>query len=235
MAIQEYSFGKLFLVSVPIGNLLDFTDRAKITLKEVDIILCEEYQIAKQFLKHLSIDKPLIALNEHTEKNEIETIINELKSGKNIAMISDHGTPLIEDPGLKVVQSAIKNNIVITSIPGASSILSALILSGFDTKKFLYYGLLSPKTDERKKELFNLKNIIHTIILLDTPYRMERLLSDVYSVFGKSREVSLSMNLTTESENTIRGSIEYVLNYIKSNKIKKCEFVLVIKGNSQRK
>lgn len=224
--------GKLFLVSVPIGNDADFSQRALNTLKLADIILCEEYKEAKRILRILGIEKPLIALNEHTEKNESEEIINILKSGKNIALISDHGTPLLEDPGKIVVKRAIAENITVTTVPGASSILSALILSGFDNKKFLYYGLLPPRTEERKKELIKIRNFEHTIIFLDTPYRLSGLLESLMQTMGKDREVSLAIDLTMESEKVIRGTISQVIEVVTKACIKKSEFVLVVKGKS---
>ncbi len=247
MAIQENNFadlescqsreevGKLFLVSVPIGNDADLSDRAKDTLRNADIVLCEEYKEAKRIFRLLGIDKPLIALNEHTEKIECDGIINSLKSGKNIVMISDHGTPLLEDPGKIVVSKAIQENISITTVPGASSIISALILSGFETRKFFYFGLLSPITVERKKELNSLKNIEQTIILLDTPYRLIQLLESVMSVMGRNREAALCMNLTMSTEKIFRGEISDVIASVKEAGIKKSEFVLVIRGKKGNK
>jgi 16S rRNA (cytidine1402-2'-O)-methyltransferase len=222
--------GKLYLISMPIGNYNDITLRALQVLKEVDIVICEEYKTGKDFLKKYSIDKNLIQINEHNEKDNSGEIIGYLKEGKNIGLISDHGTPLIEDPGSYLVHSAIKEKIQIVIIPGASSIISALVLSGFDLKKFLYCGLLPPKKEERKIELIKIKDKKETLILLDTPYRLISLLNDVREVFG-DREVCLATNLTMESEKVYRGNIKTVLKEIEENQIKKVEFVLIIKGN----
>jgi 16S rRNA (cytidine1402-2'-O)-methyltransferase len=223
--------GKLFLVSVPIGNDNDISQRAIDTLKSVDLVLCEEYKEAKKILRLIGIDKPLLALNEHTEKLEAESIISSLLSGKNIALISDHGTPLLEDPGKIVVGQAISKNIKITTVPGASSIISALILSGFETKKFMYCGLLPVHKEERNQELNNLKNIQCTTILLDTPYRLIGLLESVMQVMGNNREVSLAIDLTMDTEKIFRGKICDVIASVQKTGIKKSEFVLVVKGN----
>jgi 16S rRNA (cytidine1402-2'-O)-methyltransferase len=227
--------GTLYLVAVPIGNDADFSARSIDILKNVDLILCEEYKEAKRILKLLSIEKDLLALNEHTEKEESQNVIDMLKRGKNIALISDHGTPLIEDPGKYVVREAIKNNLKVTSAPGPSSILTALILSGFDTKKFTYYGLLSPKKNEREKELKLYKNISHTTIFLDTPYRLNNLLESMQSIIGGEREIALCLDLTTADEKIIRGKIKDVLKQVKQSEIKKPEFVIIMNGNKNKK
>jgi 16S rRNA (cytidine1402-2'-O)-methyltransferase len=224
--------GILYLVAVPIGNDADFSAHSIDILKSVDLILCEEYKEAKRILKLFSIEKDLLALNEHTEKEESQNVINMLKEGKNIALISDHGTPLIEDPGKHVVREAIKNNIKVTSIPGPSSILTALILSGFDTKQFTYCGLLSPKKDERESELKLYKNISHTTIFLDAPYRLNSLLESMLYIIGEGREIALCLNLTTTDEKVIRGKIKDVFKQVKEFGIKKSEFVIIMKGNN---
>jgi 16S rRNA (cytidine1402-2'-O)-methyltransferase len=222
--------GVLYLVSISIGNDEDISLRALRILREVDLIVCEEWKYAKKFLKTCSIEKPLEILNEHLEEEKSIEILHLLKEGKNIALISDHGTPLIEDPGFSLVKLAIQQNIKITTIPGASSILSGLILSGFSTKRFLYYGLLSAKKEERKRELLNLKNYPYTIIFLDTPYRLISLLEAIRDVFGENRQACLSANLTMASEKIFRGSIKNILNLIKKESNKKFEFVLVVEG-----
>ena len=226
--------GTLYLVAVPIGNDADFSTRSIEVLKNVDLILCEEYKEAKRILKLLSIEKNLLAVNEHTEKEESQNVIDLLKKGNNIALISDHGTPLLEDPGKHVVQKAIKNNLKVTSVPGPSSILTALILSGFDTKRFTYCGLLSPKKNEREKELKLYKNISHTTIFLDTPYRLNSLLQSMLSIIGGEREIALCLNLTTSDEKIIRGKIEDLFKQVKKYEIKKSEFVIIMKGNKNK-
>jgi 16S rRNA (cytidine1402-2'-O)-methyltransferase len=226
--------GTLYLISMPIGNYDDITLRALKVLKDVDIVICEEFKTGKDFLKKYSIDKNLIQINEHNEKENSGEIIRILKDGKNIGLISDHGTPLIEDPGSFLVKSAIRENIQLVIIPGASSILSALIVSGFDLKKFFYCGLLPPKKEERRKELFKIKDKKETLILLDTPYRLNSLLNDVRDVFGE-REICLATNLTMESEKIYRGKIKEVIKEIEDKNIKKVEFVLVVNGNNEKK
>jgi 16S rRNA (cytidine1402-2'-O)-methyltransferase len=225
--------GTLYLISISIGNKEDITHRALRILKEIDLLLCEEYKFGKNFLSSYGLDKTHDLINEHNEKEKSSEIINLLKEGKNIGLISDHGTPLIEDPGAILVKEAIRQNIKITSLPGASSILSGLILSGFNTKKFLYYGLLSPKTEERKKELLNLKNYPYTIIFLDAPYRVLSILKSVAEIFGEERHACLLVNITMDDEQIFRGSIKKIINDVEKEKNKKFEFVFVVEGKNK--
>ncbi|HEY7751412.1 MAG TPA: SAM-dependent methyltransferase, partial [Ignavibacteriaceae bacterium] len=169
---------KLFLVSTPIGNYDDITLRALTVLRECDLIICEEYKEARRLLSHYKIDKELIALNEHNEKEIVDEILLKILNGKSAALISDCGTPLFSDPGHLLVEVCISQKIDIVPVPGANSLLPALIGSGFDFEKFYYYGWLSPKKDIRRKELIDLKKRKGVIVLMDTPYRLKRLLED---------------------------------------------------------
>ena len=218
---------KLFLVSTPIGNYGDITLRALETLKSVDFIICEEYKIAQRFLAHYGIKKELISLNEHNEKDVVDEILLKILEGNSAALISDCGTPLFSDPGHLLVDVCISQNIDIVSIPGANSLLPALIGSGFDIEKFYYYGWLSPKKDIRRKQLLDLKRIKEIIVLMDTPYRLQRLLSDVVNFFSKNIPVVLAYELTTKNEKYYRGVAEGVLRMAEKENLKG-EFVLVV-------
>ncbi len=224
--------GKLFIVSTHIGNLDDLTLRAKRVLTEVDFIICEELKIAKQLLRQIEITKELIELNEHTEKVNSNIIIELLISGRNAALISDSGTPIFSDPGNHLIKLVIDKGINISIIPGPDSLIPSLIVSGFGISKFYYAGWLSIKSDLRKKELKNLKNIKQTIAIMETPYRLKQLLQDVMNVFGEKIKICLACDLTTTNEIIFRGEIKNVFEEIK-NRALKPEFILVIDNNQK--
>ena len=218
---------KLYLVSVPIGNNDDITIRAHKVLKEVDFIICEEYKDANRLLSQYLIEKELISLNEHNENEIINDILHKLLEGKSAALISDAGTPLFSDPGSMLVQLCIAHNLQIVPIPGANSLLPALIASGFNFEKFYYYGWLSPKKDIRKKELIQLKNTKEVIVIMETPYRLIRLLEDIVSFFSKNVNIVVAFELTTEKEKFYRGTAEEILKIAKKESLKG-EFVLIL-------
>ncbi len=219
--------GKLYIVSTPIGNYDDITLRALRILKEVDFIICEEFKEARRLLSHYQIEKELFELNEHNESEEANEILLKISDGKSAALISDAGTPLFSDPGHLLVELCISQKIDVIPIPGANSLLPALICSGFDFEKFYYYGWLSPKKDERRNELLKLKGIKEVIVLLDTPYRLKSLLADVVKILGKNIKTVLAFDLTMKSEKFYRGTSEEILN-IAEQKNLKGEFVLII-------
>jgi 16S rRNA (cytidine1402-2'-O)-methyltransferase len=218
---------KLFLVSTPIGNFDDITLRALDVLRNSDIIICEEYKEARRLLSHYKIEKELISLNEHNEKEVVNEILLKILNGKVVALISDSGTPLFSDPGHLLVDVCISQKIEIVPVPGANSLVTALIGSGFDFEKFYYYGWLSPKKDIRRKELLDLKKRKEVIVLMDTPYRLKRLLEDVVKFFGKKIPVVLAFQLTMKNEKFYRGNAEQIL-HIAENQNLKGEFVLIL-------
>ncbi len=219
--------GKLFLVSTPIGNYEDITLRALKVLKSADLVVCEEFKEARRLLSHYGIKKDLLNLNEHNEKEASEEVIENLIAGKNIALISDCGTPVFSDPGKTLVDLCIQNEIKIVPVPGASSLLAALITSGADLNKFYYYGWLSPKKDLRRKQLLDLKKRKETIVLMETPYRLKTLLTDVAKILGGKTNCVLAFELTTERENFFRGTAEQLLKIVNDKKLKG-EFVLIL-------
>jgi len=214
-------------VSTPIGNYDDITFRALNTLNDVDFIICEEYKEARKLLSHYKIKKELIALNEHNENDVVDEILLKINEGNSAALISDCGTPLFSDPGHLLVDLCISQKIEIIPVPGANSLLPALIGSGFDFEKFYYYGWLSPKKHIRRKQLLDMKRIKEVIVLMDTPYRLKRLLEDVVSLVGKGIPVVLAYNLTMADEKYYRGNAERVLAIAKKENLKG-EFVLII-------
>ncbi len=218
---------KLYLISTPIGNFDDITLRALKLLKEVDFIICEEFKEGKRLLSHYHIEKEIMALNEHNEEEVVNDIILKILSGKNGALISDCGTPLFSDPGHLLVDLCISQKIDVIPVPGASSLLPALVGSGLDFEKFFYYGWLSPKKDIRRQELFKLRQMKYVIVILDTPYRLRTLLSDIVKVMGKNIPVVLAFELTKKDEKFYRGRAEEILKIVEEKNLKG-EFVLLI-------
>ena len=223
---------KLYLVSTPIGNYEDITLRALDILKNVDLIICEEYKAARKLLSHYKINKELITLNEHNESEIANEILLRILEENTAALISDCGTPLFSDPGHLLVDLCITQGIEVVPVPGASSLLPALIGSGYDIEKFYYYGWLSAKKDIRRKQLLDLRRIKEVIVLMDTPYRLKRLLSDVVKIFGNATPVVLAFELTMKDEKFYRGSAQKVLNIAEKNNLKG-EFVLIV--NNRKK
>ena len=219
--------GKLYLVSTPIGNYEDITLRGLKILKEADFIICEEFKEARRLLSHYRIEKELVSLNEHNESEVVDDIILKIVEGKSAALISDCGTPLFSDPGHLLVELSISQNINVVPIPGANSLLTALTGSGLDFEKFYYYGWLSPNKQTRRKQLLDLKRIKETIVILDTPYRLKSLMSDIVKVLGKNIRAVLAFQLTMKDEKFYRGTSEDILR-IAEQKNLKGEFVLLL-------
>ena len=219
--------GKLYLVSTPIGNYEDITFRAIRILKDVEFIICEEFKEARRLLSYFKIEKELLSLNEHNESEVVNDIILKISGGKSAAVISDCGTPLFSDPGHLLVELSISQNINVIPIPGTNSLLPALIGSGLDFEKFYYYGWLSPNKQTRRKQLLDLKKIKEVIVILDTPYRLKSLMSDIVKVLGKNIRTVLAFQLTMKDENFFRGTAEDILK-IAEQKNLKGEFVLML-------
>lgn len=224
--------GTLYLVAIPIGNYDDVTFRALKVLKEVDLIVCEERAEGLRFLRHYEIEKPLETLNEHNEAAATSVILGRLKEGLSVALISDAGTPVFSDPGRILVKRAIDHNFKIVPIPGASSLLPALIVSGFSIDEFVFAGFLSPKRERRLTELRRLRKEHRTIVLMDTPYRLVQLLRDMADVFGETRRVCVAFDLTLPSEEIFHGTLPKLYQqFLKEEK--KGEFVIVLEGTKK--
>lgn len=220
---------KLYLAATPIGNYDDITLRVLNILKECDVVICEEYKEARRLLAYHKIDKELITLNEHDEKQHAPEVIELLKAGKKAVLISDCGTPLFSDPGHYLVDLCIQNKIEIVPLPGASSLMPALTASGLDIEKFYYYGWLKPQKDIRRKELSDLKRINELIVILDTPYRLRKLLFEVMKIFGDKTQIVLAYKLTMPEEQIFRGEVSRI-HKVAEEKNLKGEFVLLIEN-----
>ncbi len=220
--------GKLYIVSVPIGNAKDITLRAIEVLKSVDLVVCEELKEGRRLLNNLDIATPLDTLNEHNEDSRTSVFVEFLKNGKNLALISDAGTPLFEDPGRRFVARAVEEGIEVKPVPGPSSLMAALVVSGFDFNRFYYYGLLPRKKEDRRNVLKILRPFRHPIVFLDTPYRLVQVLHDIKRVFGPGRWIAVACNLTTDKEFIFRGTVKEAYNHFKEKEKVRCEFVIVV-------
>jgi len=218
----------LYLIPTPIGNLDDITIRAINLLKFVDFILCEDTRESSMLLKKYEIDKKLVSCHEYNEEKIKDYILKELSLGKNIALITDQGTPIISDPGFVVARYVIENGYNVVGLPGATAFVPALIASGLSSIHFLYYGFLSAKESKLKKELNTLKNYPFTMIFYEAPHRIEKTLKNMLDVFG-DRNISLSREISKVHEEVIRGKISECLSEIN---IIKGEFVILVEGNN---
>ena len=224
--------GTLYLVATPIGNFDDITYRALAVLKTVDLVIYEERREGERLLRHFGIQKPVETLNEHNEAGASFNILKHLEQGKSVALVSDCGTPVFSDPGQILVRKAIERRIRIVPIPGASSLMPALTVSGFSIDQFLFYGWLSPKKERRRAELRQLQQERRAIVLMDTPYRLVPLLNDLAETFGESRRVCIAFNLTMPDEQMFYGTAVDLHRQFAS-KERKGEFVIVIEGKDR--
>jgi len=222
--------GTLYLVATPIGNLEDMTMRAIRILKESEVIVFEERKEGGRLLRHFDIEKPVESLNEHNESAASSVILGYLEGGKSVSLISDAGTPVFSDPGHTLVERAIERGIRIVPVPGASSLLPALIVSGFPIDSFLFYGFLSPKRNRRIQELKNLRRETRTIALMEAPYRLVQVMRDISDILGAGRRVCVAFDLTLPTEKIFRGTAGELLAGFQKDGLKG-EFVIVMEGS----
>ena len=218
--------GKIYLVATPIGNLEDITLRALRILKEVDIIAAEDTRNTLKLLNHYEISKPLVSYHRHNEEVKVDNLINKLKDGQNIAIVSDAGTPGISDPGEVVVKEAIKNNIDVVPIPGACAAINALICSGLDTKEFSFMGFLPLNKKIRKEKLNEIKIETKTLVIYEAPHKLKNTLQDLKEIV-EDRKIVLARELTKIHEEYIRGNIDEIIQ--KSENLKG-EMIILIEG-----
>ncbi|CUS98502.1 16S rRNA (cytidine(1402)-2'-O)-methyltransferase [Candidatus Kryptobacter tengchongensis] len=221
--------GKLYIVSTPIGNLDDITLRAIEVLKSVDLIACEDTRRTMILLEKFGIAKKLISYYNYNERQRAEELISYLKSGKNIALVSDSGTPGISDPGYALIRRAIEENIQVIPIPGATAFVCALVVSGLPMDEFVFVGFL-PHKKGRKTKLQKLAQEERTVILYESPHRVLKTLNEILENFG-DREIAVAKELTKIHEEIFRGKISEVLKKLTPDKIKG-EFVIVISGKT---
>ncbi|MBU3214839.1 16S rRNA (cytidine(1402)-2'-O)-methyltransferase [Clostridium estertheticum] len=223
--------GKLYLVPTPIGNLKDITLRALEVLQSVDIIAAEDTRQSLKLLNHFNIKKILISYHKFNEQGKSEDIIRQVREGKNIAIISDAGTPGISDPGSVIVSKCIEQNIEFVVLPGATAITTALVYSGLDTTKFIFRGFLPRENKERKPIIDDLINRSETLIFYEAPHRLLSTLEFLYENIG-NRKISMCRELTKLYEEIIRLTLEQAIEYYKQNS-PRGEYVLVVEGKSK--
>ncbi|UCD86183.1 MAG: 16S rRNA (cytidine(1402)-2'-O)-methyltransferase [Deltaproteobacteria bacterium] len=220
--------GTLYIVSTPIGNLEDITLRALRILREVDVVAAEDTRHTRKLLSHYKISTPLTSYFEHNKFRKGSYLLKKLKEGKDIALVSDAGTPGISDPGYHLIQLARKNSIRTVPIPGSSAVIAALSVSGLPTDSFVFEGFLPAPRGKRKRYLEALKDERRTVVLYESPRRLLATLEDIKSVFG-SRDIVVGRELTKIHEDVLRGTVDEVIGELKGKKIKG-EITLIVAG-----
>ncbi len=219
---------KLFIVPTPIGNLADMTFRAIEVLRSVDAILCEDTRQSSKLLQHYEISKPLYPIHKMNEYREVDKLVQQIQSGKSLALISDAGTPLISDPGNILIEKCIEHDIEVDCLPGATAFVPALVNSGFDLSEFVFLGFPPHK---KGRQTF-IKNIIierKTIVIYESPYRIIKFLAEFIELGGEERRISISREITKKFEETLRGTAQELLTHFNS-KEPKGEFVVVLQS-----
>lgn len=223
--------GKLYLVPTPIGNLEDMTFRAIRILKEADVILAEDTRTSAPMLKHFGIDKKAYSHHQHNEHKATAEIIKFLNQGQNVALISDAGTPGISDPGFFLVREALKHDIVVNCLPGATAFVPALVNSGLPSDQFIFEGFL-PVKKGRQTRLKLLALEKRTMVFYESPHRLLKTLNEFAEYFGEERAASVSRELTKLYEETVRGTLFEIKSHFENN-ILKGEFVICVAGKEQ--
>lgn len=231
--MDEVKTGTLYLVATPIGNLEDITYRALKTLQEVDLIAAEDTRHSLRLLNHFEIKKPLISYFEHNKAKRGEEIISLLRGGKNIALVTDAGTPGISDPGEDLVRLAVENNINVTVIPGCTASVTALVLSGLPCRRFAFEGFLPHDKNERKKFLEKLRSEERTMVFYVSPHNCLNVLKETESILG-DRKSALCRELTKKYEEVIRGQLSEIIEKLEANDNVRGEMVLVVEGATEQ-
>ena len=219
----------LYLIPTPIGNLDNITYRAVKVLEEVEVIFSEDTRVTLNLLNNFGIKKKLISLHEHNENDIKEKVLDYLKSGFSVGLVTDRGTPIISDPGYKTVKYVSDNNFNVIALPGATAFVCALIASGISPQPFLFYGFLNSKDSRKKEELELLKDVEYTMIFYEAPHRIINTLNMMLDIFG-NRKISISREITKKFETIYRGN----LNDIIQNIPEKGEFVIIVSGNDEK-
>ena len=222
---------KLYIVPTPIGNLKDMTFRAVEVLKEVDTILAEDTRTSGKLLKHFEIGTQMQSHHMHNEHKMVDRIVERLKNGETIALISDAGTPAISDPGFLLTRACIQHNIEVECLPGATAFVPALVNSGLPNDKFVFEGFL-PVKKGRHSRLLVLANEERTIIFYESPHKLLKTLTQFAEYFGEERQISVSRELTKLYEETVRGTIKKMMHHF-DTKTPKGEFVIIVEGKSK--
>ena len=225
--------GKLYIVGTPIGNLGDFSPRAREALEEADLILAEDTRVSGALLSKFGIKKSLISYHEHNAKQRGEEILPRLLEGKSCAVVTDAGMPCISDPGEEIVKLCAEHEIEVVTVPGPTAAMSALAISGLNTKRFCFEGFLSITKRIRREHLQQLKTLPQTLIFYEAPHKLKNTLNDLLEMLG-DRRISLCRELTKLHEEVIRGTISEMIDYYKEQE-PRGEYVLVVEGAEEKK
>jgi len=225
--------GTLFIVATPIGNLEDLAPRARQTLANVDLIAAEDTRRTGRLLSHFGIKTRLYALHDHNEEESAESLVAELANGRSVALVSDAGTPLLSDPGYRLVRAAHRDGVPVSPIPGPSALTTALSVAGLPTDRFCFEGFLPAKAKARRDVLVSLVNEPRTMIFYESVHRIEKTLEDLVSIFGPSRPAFVGRELSKMYEQCVQARLDELLDQLVSGTIPdKGEFVLVVAGST---
>jgi 16S rRNA (cytidine1402-2'-O)-methyltransferase len=222
--------GTLYLVATPIGNLADITHRALQILKDVDLIACEDTRHTHKLLQHYGINTKTVSYHEHNEQQRTAQLVDQLKQGSDIAVVSDAGTPSISDPGFRLVRAAIENDVPVVPVPGPSALISALIATGLPTDEFFFAGFLPSRSNARRTRLNELRAVPGTLIFYEAPHRLATTLKDAYEILGE-REAAVARELTKLYEEIKRGRLSELSSYFEDNDKARGEIVVLIDRN----
>jgi len=222
--------GTLYLVATPIGNLADITHRALQVLKDVDRIACEDTRHTHKLLQHYGITTKTVSYHEHNEQQRTPQLVDQLKQGSDIAVVSDAGTPSISDPGYRLVRAAIENDVAVVPVPGPSALISALIAAGLPTDEFFFAGFLPSRTNARRTRLSELRTVPGTLIFYEAPHRLATTLKDAYEILGE-RDAVVARELTKLHEEIKRGRLSELASYFEDGDKARGEIVLLIDRN----
>ena len=226
--------GVLYVVATPIGNLADITERAKTILASVELIAAEDTRHTGRLLQHLEIKNKLISLHDHNERQKAVTLVEQLQQGKNIALVSDAGTPLISDPGFFLVREVRQAGIKVVPIPGACAMVAALSTSGLATDRFVFEGFLPSKAGARRKQLATLANEPRSLVFYESTHRIEDCLIDMRDNFGHHRQATVARELTKTFETIYSDTLENIIIWMQADADqKRGEFVVIVSGNQQ--
>ena len=224
----------LYIVATPIGNLSDITDRARQILSQVDVIAAEDTRHSGHLLSALGISKPLLSLHEHNEASQAVVIIEKLKNGSDVALISDAGTPLISDPGFRLVDFAHQGQIAVVPVPGPSAVMTALCAAGINTADYRFVGFLPAKSKQRQNKLKEIAKDSSTLVIFESPHRIRATLSDMIEIFDSQRLTALCRELTKKFETIYRAPLAEIKNFVDADENQqRGEIVLVISGNDE--
>ncbi|MBH0231854.1 16S rRNA (cytidine(1402)-2'-O)-methyltransferase [Halobacillus yeomjeoni] len=228
---DEQTEGVLYIVPTPIGNLQDMTFRAVETLKKVDVIAAEDTRNTKKLLNHFEIQSPLVSYHEHNKHAKGPQLIERLKKGEDIALVSDAGMPGISDPGEELVKEAVEGELSVIVLPGANAALPALAGSGLSTEQFYFFGFLPRKKKERASELERLQSLSATLVFYESPHRLKEMLAHVLEVFG-NRQATIARELTKRYEEYIRGNLEELVSWSQEEEVRG-EFCIIVEGTEE--